>query len=218
MLEDGKCHQVMFLSIKGLFRARRDMFYYKCLYESSLILPSSKGIIRGVHFLRRNTAARYNPFDFIISLLSFAEKNGHSVYLLGAKKQDLEKAEQNVRTSFPALRVIGRHAGFFGPETERDVITAIQKSSPAFLLVGRGVKGRELWIYRHRQDFQKGIAIWIDNCFEIFAGRHTYVSEKLFQVGLESFDGLLRHPLRVFRFFRYMYYNLLLLIYKIFKL
>jgi len=218
MLTGDKNHQISFLNLKGLFRARRNMLYYRSLYESSLILPSSKGIIRGLKFLRGVRAFRYNPFDFIISLLSFAEKNGLSVYLFGARKSDLEKAESNVRTSFPALKIIGRHAGYTDPAVERDVITAIKKSSPSFLLIGRGLREREIWIHRHREDLQRGVSVWVDDCFEIFAGRLHYVEEKVFNAGLESLTGLMKHPWRIFRFFQYLYFNLLLVVYKLFKL
>jgi N-acetylglucosaminyldiphosphoundecaprenol N-acetyl-beta-D-mannosaminyltransferase len=218
MLSSGQNHQISFLDMKGLFRARRRMLYYKCLYESSLILPSARGIIRGLRFLRRVRAFRYNPFDFIISLLSYAEKNGLSVYLFGARKQDLEKAEQNVRTSFPALKIIGRHAGYSSPEVEKDILTAIKKSAPSFILIGRGLRERDVWIHRHREDLQKGVAVYVDDCFEIFAGRVKYVNEKTFAAGLESATGVFSHPWRALRLLRYFWFNFLLLAYKIFKL
>ena len=210
--------QIMFLTMEALFRARLDPVYYKCLYESTLILPTARGIIRGIYSLRRLKATRYNRFDFVISLLSFAEKNAYPVYFLGGKKEDLEQAEKNVNTSFPNLRVIGRHAGYISGELETKVITAIRKSRPVFLLVGRGVKGREMWVHRHRQELQSGIVVWVDNCIEIFAGKHKYVSERLFAAGLESMAGLVKKPWKLFLFFRYIYFNLLLLFYKLFRL
>jgi N-acetylglucosaminyldiphosphoundecaprenol N-acetyl-beta-D-mannosaminyltransferase len=218
MLSGDKNHQISFLNLRGLFRARRNMLYYRSLYESSLILPSSRGIIRGLKFLKGQHAFRFNPFDFVISLLSYAEKKGLSVYLFGARKRDLEKAESNVRTSFPALKIIGRHAGYADPAVERDIITAIKKSSPAFVLIGRGLREREVWIHRHREDLQKGVSVWVDDCFEIFAGRLHYVDEKVFNAGLESLNGLLKHPWRIFRFFQYIWFNILLVVYKMFKL
>ncbi|HEQ70930.1 MAG TPA: glycosyltransferase, partial [Spirochaetia bacterium] len=167
---------------------------------------------------KRIRATRYNPFDYIISLLSYAERNGHTVYFYGGKKHVLEKAEQNVRTSFPDLKIIGRHAGYVTPATERNVLTAIQKATPAFLLVGRGVKGRELWLYRNRQEFKKGLVVWVDDCLEIFAGTKKYAGEKLFAAGLESAAGILKRPWRFLRILRWLYFNILLVIYKIFHL
>jgi UDP-N-acetyl-D-mannosaminuronic acid transferase (WecB/TagA/CpsF family) len=44
------------------------------------------------------------------------------------------------------------------------------------------------------------------------------VNEKTFAAGLESASGVFSHPWRVFRFVRYLWFNILLLVYKIFKL
>ncbi len=62
------------------------------------------------------------------------------------------------------------------------------------------------------------MAVWVDDCFEIFAGRVKYVNEKTFAAGLESATGVFSHPWRVFRLVRYIWFNILLLVYKIFKL
>ncbi|MBN1523335.1 MAG: WecB/TagA/CpsF family glycosyltransferase [Spirochaetales bacterium] len=211
-------YQITFLTMKGLFRARRNMMYYKTLYESSLVLPTARGIIRGAHFLKKDTLTRYNTFDFVINLLSFAEKNNFSVYLLGGKKMDLEKAELNVRTSFPGLKIIGRYSGFFDERMEKDILLAIKKSAPALLLVGKGMKGKEYWLFRNRSNLAPGISLWVDNCFEIFSGSEKYVPENIFKAGMESLSGASKKPWRFFTIFRYLYFNFLLLIYKIFKL
>ncbi|RPJ03838.1 MAG: glycosyltransferase, partial [Spirochaetaceae bacterium] len=159
-----------------------------------------------------------NTFDFVINRLICAEKAGLSVYLLGGKKKDLEKAELNVRTSFPGLKIIGRYSGYFTEGMEKDILVAIKKSAPAILLVGRGMKGKEFWLYRNRPELASGISLWVDNCIEIFAGTDKYVPEDLFKAGLESMTDAMKKPWKYLLVFRYIYFNLLLLIYKIFKL
>ena len=37
-----------------------------------------------------------------------------------------------------------------------NVLTAIKKSSPALLLTGKGLKGKNLWLYRNSQSFNPG--------------------------------------------------------------
>lgn len=218
LLEGEVHHQITFLTMKGLFKARRRWDYYKCIAESSVILPVSRGIIRGGRFLQLGNFTRYNPFDTIINLLHLAEENGFSVYLLGGQKQDLEKAERNLRTSFPSLRVIGRFSGYFNQQIEKDVILAIKKSHPSIILVGKGIKDKEMWILRNKKKFNPGISIWIDNSFEIFSGKEKYISAGVFKAGLEGVSGIFRKPWKIFRVFPFLYFNLLLLIYKIFKL
>jgi N-acetylglucosaminyldiphosphoundecaprenol N-acetyl-beta-D-mannosaminyltransferase len=218
LLESEVHHQISFLTMKGLFKARRRWDYYKCIAESSLILPVSRGIIRGGRFLNLGNFTRFNPFDTIINLLHLAEANGFSVYLLGGQKQDLEKAERNLRTSFPGLKVIGRFSGYFNQQTENNVILTIKKSHPSFVLVGKGIKDKEMWILRNKKKLNPGISIWIDNSFEIFSGREKYISAGIFKAGLEGVSGISKKPWKIFRIFPYIYFNLLLLMYKIFKL
>jgi N-acetylglucosaminyldiphosphoundecaprenol N-acetyl-beta-D-mannosaminyltransferase len=218
LLKEKIHHQICFLTMRGLFKARRQWNYYKCIAESSLILPVSKGIVRGGRFLHLGHFTRYNPFDTIISILHMAEENGYSVYLLGAQKQVLEKAERNLRTSFPALKIIGRFSGYFNQQMEKDVILAIKKSHPSLLLVGKGMKDKELWIFRNRKKFNPGISMWVDNSFEIFSGDEKYISPGVFKAGLEGVSNIFKKPWKVFRIFSYLYFNILLLFYKIFKL
>jgi N-acetylglucosaminyldiphosphoundecaprenol N-acetyl-beta-D-mannosaminyltransferase len=218
LLAGNTHHQLTFLTQQGLFKARRRWDYYKCMAESSLILPVSKGIVRGGRLLRLGNFTRYNPFDTIINLLHIAEENSFSVYLLGAQKQDLELAERNLRTSFPNLKIIGRFSGYFNHHTEEDVILAIKKSHPAIILVGRGIKDKEMWILRNKKRLNPGISIWIDNVFEIFSGREKYISEGMFKAGLEGVAGISRKPWKFFRIFPYLYFNILLFAYKLFKL
>jgi N-acetylglucosaminyldiphosphoundecaprenol N-acetyl-beta-D-mannosaminyltransferase len=218
LLQSNTHHQLTFLTMQGLFKARRRWDYYKCIAESSLILPVSRGIRRGGRLLHLGDFTRYNPFDTIINLLHLAEENGYSVYLLGAQKHDLEQAERNLRTSFPSLKIIGRFSGYFNPHTEEDVILTIKKSHPAIILVGRGIKDREMWILRNKKRLNPGISIWIDNVFEIFSGREKYISAGVFNSGLEGMAGISTKPWKFFRIFPYLYFNILLLIYKIFKL
>mgnify|MGYP005808124539 CR=1 FL=1 len=68
--KNDKNYQITFLDMKGLFRARRNMMYYKTLYESALVLPTARGIIRGAKFLKKGSLTRYNTFDFVINLLN----------------------------------------------------------------------------------------------------------------------------------------------------
>ena len=212
-LQDCQGHQVTLLNINKLLKARRDLEYQRCIKQSSLILPISRGIVRGVK--KKIPLYRYNPFEFIIRVLILAEKLNRTIYLLGSKKEELEKAEKNLKTSYPNLKVIGRHSGYFGKQKERDIILAIRKASPSFLLVGKGIRDQDKWISRNRKHFNPGVFIWVDNCFEIFSGKEKNISKRLFKLGLESISGILKKPWKVFRIFPYLYFKILVLIYKI---
>jgi len=204
-LADRERHQLVFLNRPNLFRARRDAEFRRCLREASLVLPVSPAVVRAAAFLKSDPLHLVSPFPFVIRLLALAERLNRSVYLLGSRKEELERAERNLRGSFPKLRLVGRHAGFFQKPAEKDVLLAIRKASPALLLVGEGLPGRDLWILRHKKDLGPGVALWAGECFDLFSGRN--------RSGKIAVDGT-PGPWRLFPILRFW---LLALFHRLFK-
>jgi len=217
LLADGKEQNIVLLSVWDLLRARRNTEYRIYINKAALVIPISKSIIRGIQFLQEKHAVRYMPFDFVISILTILEKYEYSSYLIGGKKRILVKSEKNLRETFPSLRIVGRYPGGFKTHEEPAIIESIRKSSPSLLLVGKGVRGGEFWIPRNSRRLGKGLRLWCSDLFDVFAERKHHPSQKVFELGLEWIGYTMQSPIRLFRFFPFMYYNLLLLVYKIFK-
>jgi N-acetylglucosaminyldiphosphoundecaprenol N-acetyl-beta-D-mannosaminyltransferase len=218
LLDNSQANQIVFLSLRGLLRARRDAELMRCLREAALVLPTSLAVVQGARFLGAGRLSLFNPFEFIIRILSVIEKCKGSVYLLGTRKSLLETAEVNLLGSFHGIRVVGRFYGFFPRTMEGDIVTAIKKSSPSLLLLGTGVPGKDRWLLRHKKELNPGLSLWADNCFEVFAGTEKQVSRKLHAMGLGILSGIGRKPWRLALIFPYLWYLILLLGYKIFRL
>src|SRR6056297_2846914 len=98
-------------------------------------------------------------------MLGAVEQAGGTLYMVGSKPEALQKASGNVRDSFPGLRMVGRYAGYFSQDVEKDVILAIRKASPSVLLAGDGLKGKALWLKRNEASFGFGISLFCESCF-----------------------------------------------------
>ena len=218
LLEGGEHSQIVFLSLRKLLRARRDAELGRCLRDAVLVLPVSRSVVQGARILGAGTLSLFNPFEFVIRILSLVEKAKGSVYMLGSPKSVLEIAEENLLGSFHGIRVVGRFYGFFPRQVETDIVTAIKKSAPSLLLVGTGVPGKDKWLQRHKREFKPGVSLWADNSFEVFAGAEKQVPKRLHAAGLGVLSGIARKPWRLALVFPYLYYNVLLLVYKLFKL
>lgn len=213
--QNNEKHQIVLLTIGKLIKAKFSKEYAQILEEASLILPVSRGIIKGVQFHKKGDIPRYNPYEFIIKILSILERFNKEVYILGAKPKILLEAEKNLRVSFPGLKFIGRCSGYFKKAAENDIKTSIRKSAPVLTLGGKGLPGKEKWLYRNMKDFNPGIFLWIDNYLDIFAGKDKNISKKMFNIGLESLTGLFSKPWRIFKIFQFFYFKILVLFYKI---
>ena len=208
---------IVLLSLWDLLRARRNNEYREYLYNAALVIPISKSLVSGARFLTGKKVYRYMPFKFVISLLSILEKREYPLFLRGGKSHILKKAEKNIRSTFPGLKIIGRCEGKIRKQEEPAVIEAIRKSSPSILLAGKGVRGKELWIARNSNRLNSGFRLWCSDLFEVFADKKHRPSDAVFEKGLESIGYCFKNPLKFFRVFLFIYYNLLLLVQKLTK-
>ncbi|MDR1466566.1 MAG: WecB/TagA/CpsF family glycosyltransferase [Treponema sp.] len=217
LLSSKSPKNIALLSLWDLLQARRNADYRSYITNADLIVPISKSLISGSRFLRGKKMVRYMPFNFIIKLLSILEIRELPLYLIGGKKNTLKQAESNVSQTFPLLKIIGRHPGYFKKQKEGDIVEAIRKASPALLLAGKGIHGEELWIHRNSNNIGSGIRLWCSDIIDVFANKKRHPSNYSFEHGFESVGFCCRNPFRIFRIFLYFYYKLLLLIYKIRK-
>ena len=219
LLEDGKTHHIMLISLKDLLRARFNTELRNNIESAALVLPISESLCKGAEMLKRaHIPQLYFPFDFILKLLGVIEKKGKTVYLAGGKRGVLQITESNIRTSYPGLNIVGRCTGFFPKEMEKNIITAIKKSSPALLLAGTGLPGGRFWITRNKAFFNPGISIWTGKSFDIFAGKRKRPAKTSGARMSEKLAKTCRNPMKFFNLFIYLWYYLLILVYKIRKL
>jgi N-acetylglucosaminyldiphosphoundecaprenol N-acetyl-beta-D-mannosaminyltransferase len=215
LLTDEKEHNIILLSTWDLLKARRIGEYRTYVLNASLVIPISKSIITGLKFVTGYKAYRYMPFDFIVSMLTGLEKREYSCYLLGGKTKILLKTERNIRETFPRLRVVGRYPGSYKKQDESTIIQAIKKASPSLLLVGEGIRGKERWIYKNNMNLGKGLRLWCSDIFDVFAEKKKHPSRAAFEKGFEWIGYCFHKPIKLFRLFPYIYYNVLLVVYSL---
>ena len=213
----GKGRDIVLLSLWDLLRARRNNEYRNYVLNAALVIPISKSLVSGAKFLTGKKVVRYMPFNFVISLLTLLERQEYPLYLLGGKNRILKKAEKNIHSTFPRLKIVGRHTGSLRKQEEPIIMEAIRKSSPSLLLAGKGIRGSELWIARNSGSLNLGFRLWCSDLFDVFAEKRHRPSDAVFDSGLESIGFCFRNPLKFLRIFPYFRYKFLLLIYKIFK-
>jgi len=113
----------------------------------------------------------YLPLKTLSLFLSALEQRRGSAFLIGGNFPVLQKAEMNLRSTFPEIRVVGRATGDYGGEDEMVIMRALQKAVPDMIIVGSMVKDTELWVARHMRYTRSGIFFYERSIMEILAGR-----------------------------------------------
>ncbi|MDR1326604.1 MAG: WecB/TagA/CpsF family glycosyltransferase [Treponema sp.] len=217
LVQSKEAKNIVLLSLWDLLRARGNGEYRSYIMSAALVIPISKSLVNGAHFLTGKKVIRHMPFNFIIKLLILLEERELSVYLLGGKRKVLKKTENNVRSTFPRLHVVGRYGGNFKKQDAGFIIQAIKKAAPSLLLVGKGVHGEEQWIARHTTELNRGLRLWCSDIYDVFTKKKRHPSDFTFNHGFDWIATCLQNPLYVLRFFPYLYYKVLLLGYWLFK-
>jgi N-acetylglucosaminyldiphosphoundecaprenol N-acetyl-beta-D-mannosaminyltransferase len=214
LLNDKSVHQIAIITLWEVLRAKFSRNYRRCLRKSSLVIPKTAGVARGIRFIYGREIDTYTSFDFLIKLLGIIEKRSGAIYLLGSDGRFLSVAESNIKETFPGARIVGRYTGWFPKKMADNIIMAIRKSAPDLLLAGPGVPGKDLWIYQHKNSFSPGLFLWNQESFDIFSGRRRRVSKSLNRRGLDFLPVFFKKPWRLIRIFPYMLYVIMLIFQK----
>ena len=209
--EDGRNHQIVLLSVWDLMRARSRVEYRTMIAGASLVVPISPSIVKAARFLKRTEPRRHQPFEFVIRVLGILERRGKSAYLLGGSPRIVLTAEANLKSTYPGLRLVGRHAGGYPKQRESAIVEAVRKASPTLLLVGKGVAGGERWIPRNLPAFPSGIYLWCSDIFWTFAHVKPRPSPALSTRGIEWMHHFLRRPWTIGRAAVFALFKLLVL-------
>ncbi|MDA3851889.1 MAG: WecB/TagA/CpsF family glycosyltransferase [Spirochaetaceae bacterium] len=215
LLEKGGGQQIIFLKFSDLLKARRKGEYRQAVTRAALVLPLSKRILRAAKYLKLDVPVIYKPFDLIIRIFGLMERKGKSAYLLGSTVKRMQKSHKNLKDSFPGLNFVGRYTGFYNKSLEKNIVIAIKKASPSFLLAGRGLKGKDLWLFKHKEALNCSIMLWDKHCYEIFAGKRRKPSYTGFSSFVKGLLKIIIMPWRLLLIFRFLWYLIALTVERI---
>lgn len=217
-LESSKPIHIVYLSWWGLIRGIFNWGYRSILRNATLIIPTSTLIVFGARVLKYNRLSCHSSFDFTIKILSILEANQQSIYLLGTEVGQLQIIEKNINNTFPELMIVGRFPGYFSPQHEQPISTAIRKSRPKLLLVGSGVPSNELWVYKIKHKIHPCILIWSDSVMNILAMKTKKPATDNFTKILTTIKTYVRKPWRLYRFLIFIGYFFALIFWRIFRI
>ncbi len=220
-----KVRFVLFLDPIKLMRIRPGKKYHKFL-ESDLILAEGKGLEWAAKKFNSTLKERISIISFLMDLFRLAHKCNYTIYLLGSRKEYIEKVYKNLTRNLPGLRIIGRQSGYFTKEWEDKIKESMRKSSPDIVLIGMGFPKQEKWIrdnieiftYRdpkNSKTYKHSLVIGVDNAFDILSGNKK-VPELFYNSGLSWFWKLITKPYRLDSWFYMIKFYLLVLVKSLF--
>jgi len=197
---EGTFHQGCGVNVDQLVRTRRDPAFQRMVASSDLITADGTPVVWASRLLGRSLPERVPAIDLFEALLGLAAARGWGVYLLGARPEILEQAEDLYCCRHPGLRVVGRHHGYFGADEERGIAEAIRAARPQLLFIATSSPKKERFIDAHRDLLAEvPFVLGVGGAFDIAAGLTHRAPPWVARIGMEWFFRFAQEPRRLAR-------------------
>lgn len=204
MIEEKGVHHVMTFNPYKLHRVRTNSDMRLISDRTSMKIASGAGLQWAARRLKTPLVERIGILSFMMELVRLAEIKRYSIFLVGGRPETAEQAFFNIKKSFPDIRIVGRHGGFFDIEREKSVIEAIRKSEANIVFVGLGFPREDKWINKIRNDFKNCVFISVGGSLDTIAGTERKAPPYFMEKGLDWFYRIITRPWRIGRLFRVM--------------
>jgi N-acetylglucosaminyldiphosphoundecaprenol N-acetyl-beta-D-mannosaminyltransferase len=197
--------QHMSLNAAKLVKLQNDDLLAAAVRRCELVTADGQAVVWAGRLLGTVVPERVAGIDLMHKILGLAERQGYSVFLLGAREHVLRDASRRLAELYPRLDIRGAHHGYFSAEEEPEVVEAVVRAEPDMLLVALETPAKELFLARHRDKLEIPFVMGVGGAFDILAGVRRRAPRWMQRVGLEWLFRLLQDPRRMAR--RYLVGN-----------
>ena len=214
LIRSGNRGSVLNVNVQCLNLCYEDPELRRFLNCADVIFCDGAGVMLAARLLGRRIPERITYADWAWRLAAFADAEGFSVYLLGARPGVTQEAARRLQARYPDLEIVGVHHGFFdhaaGSLENEAVVREINDARPDILLAGMGMPLQEYWLMENRDRLQAGVALTGGAVFDYVSGGLRRGPRVLTHSGFEWLARLLVEPRRLWR--RYLIGNPLFLL------
>lgn len=168
-LHSNHAHCIFTPNAEMLMLAQKDLHLKKLLNEADLTIPDGAGVVLASRLLKTPVPERVAGFDLVHAMFSSGQFQDTPFFFLGTRKDILEKAVSNLRTTYN-LNIVGAEDGYFKEEDTPQILEKINASNAKILLVAMGAPRQEKWIDAHKSKLNTQILIGVGGSLDVFAG------------------------------------------------
>lgn len=170
------------------------------LSPDTTLIADGIGIVKGANILGIRLEERIPGVELAEFLLSACSTLHKSVYLFGAKREVLDALCTVCAAKYPGLKLAGSCDGYV--QDKDRVFHEIRAASPDLVLVALGVPLQEQLIFRHLNEFSKGVFVGVGGSFDVLSGMKARAPKLFIRLNLEWLYRILREPSRLKRFYQ----------------
>ena len=167
--------------------------------DNTVIVPDGIGVVKAANMLDIPLKERITGVEIVQELFRILNETGKGIYLLGAKREVVEKLVERLHNEYPNLKVLGYQDGYV--KDKDAVFDEIVELKPDVVLVALGIPAQEILIDKHYDRFEKGIFVGVGGSFDVLSGTKKRAPEIFIKLNLEWLYRIAKEPQRFKRFY-----------------
>lgn len=203
LVAEGGAHYNIAINAAKVVAAQRDVALQRAIADAHLLTADGQAIVWAARLLGHALPERVAGADLMEALFARAEERGYSVYLLGARRDVLERALARLGQTHPGLRIAGARDGYFADE--QAVVDEIRAAKPDLLFLGFGTPAKEYFMHRRYRELGVPFTMGVGGAFDVYAELVRRAPRWIQRAGLEWAFRLAQEPRRMWK--RYLVGN-----------
>jgi N-acetylglucosaminyldiphosphoundecaprenol N-acetyl-beta-D-mannosaminyltransferase len=195
----GGVHQHVVVNVSKVVQASHDLELRSVIAACDLINADGQPILWAARLLGTPLRERVTGVDLMGRLIERAADRGHRLYLLGARPEVVAAVATRIRAEAPGAVVAGWRDGYWSPEEEADVVSAIAAARPDILFVAFGSPAKERFLARWKDTIGAPFVMGVGGSFDVYAGRVKRAPAWMRRFGLEWLFRVSQEPGRMWR-------------------
>lgn len=191
-LQTGRFQHITTLNPQIVMAARRNRHIHDHILDSICIVPDGVGVQWAYTRQNDDPINKLAGIDLMTDIIASGQ---FSIYLVGASKENIEAAAQNIASRYPQTSLLGHHHGYFDHPSK--LISDIQHKKPDFIFVGLGCPKQEEFLIQLKPHLYHGIGMGVGGCIDIFADAKKRAPEWMVNSKMEWLYRGITEPKRI---------------------
>jgi N-acetylglucosaminyldiphosphoundecaprenol N-acetyl-beta-D-mannosaminyltransferase len=185
------------MNVAKFVKMRRNEELRRDVEQADIIGIDGMGLVLALRLFGRQRVERVAGVDLMLMLLEKCAEMELRPFLLGARKEVLERAAAVAREQWPGLEFAGLRDGYFSPEEEQAVVDQIRSSGADCLFVAMPTPRKERFLHRHGRNLGVPFIMGVGGSVDVLAGSVSRAPPWMQKFALEWLHRLLQEPRRM---------------------
>lgn len=197
LVESGAFAHLIGVNADKLLQMRDDPWMDACVRRCEVVNADGASMVMAARRLGSPVPERVAGVDLMAELCALAEREGYRVFLLGAKREVVERTRDALLGEYPGLDVVGVRDGYFGEGEFDAVAEEVRDSGAQVTFVGITSPKKERLIERFRELGLTGAYVGVGGSFDVVSGAIPRAPMWMQRAHLEWLFRMMQEPGRL---------------------